>query len=165
MKKLLLVGLLIMTSGCSRISEILNNDPTKEPVVTEQDTSEKTVVCKNDKGASATFNAKGDEIHSMKTVSYITYEELGIDPEVMNKDAIQERINQAITDKYQGLAGVSIIGQMTDDKIEVTTEINFDQADMQALIDAQLIEKGEREDRYLSLKKTQETYAQSYTCE
>ena len=164
MKKLLFIGLLLSMTGCSKVYEIINNDTTQEPVV-EEDTSEKTLVCRQEDGDSVTFIAKGDEVHQMKQVSHIAYDELGLDPNTMDKDVIQQQINQAITDKYQGLAGVGIIGQMAEDKIEITADINFDQADKQALIDARLLSQGEKDSQYISLKKTQEEYKNSYACE
>ena len=165
MKKLFLIGLLMMSTGCAKISEIMNNDTSQEPDTHDTtDTKEKTLTCTNEAGESVIFHAKGDEIHSMKQTTFISYEELGINPAEVNKDAIQEKINQGITDKYQGLAGVGVIGQMAEDKVEVIVEIDYDQADPQALIDAGLLDKGEKDSQYISLEKTQSVYSQNYAC-
>ena len=75
MKKLLFIGLLLSMTGCSKVYEIINNDTTQEPVV-EEDTSEKTLVCRQEDGDSVTFIAKGDEVHQMKQVSHIAYDDL-----------------------------------------------------------------------------------------
>ena len=166
MKKLGLIALLLLVSGCSKVDEIINNDTTADPVVEEtKDTTGKTLVCKNEEGGSVTFKAKGDQIQSMKQTSFITYEQLGIDPNSVNKDVIQERINQAITEKYQGITGIGVVGQMVEDKIEIIVEIDYTIADKQALIDAGLLDEGEKDNEYISLNKTQEVYKQTYACE
>lgn len=166
MKKLLLIGLLVITSGCAKIQEIVNNDTTQEPKTEEQeDTSEKTLSCSNEAGESAVFHAKGDEIQRMTQTTFLSYEELGINGDEVNKEAIQERINQGITDKYQGLAGVSVMSTMGEERIEITVDIDYTVADQQALIDAGLLDEGERQNQYVSLKKTEEVYKQNFACE
>ena len=74
MKKCLLVCLLILLSGCARISDIIHNDTDKAPVSkTEEDTTKKTAVCTGDNEESITLEVKGDAIQSMKQVSFLTF--------------------------------------------------------------------------------------------
>ena len=109
MKKYLFLCLLVLLSGCARISDIIHNDTSKAPVSkTEEETTKKTVVCIGDNEENITLEVKGDAIQSMKQVSFLTFDEMGISiSDDMDKNKIQDSINQSLQDKYKDLKGVS----------------------------------------------------------
>ncbi|MBP3852577.1 MAG: DUF1307 domain-containing protein [Erysipelotrichaceae bacterium] len=168
MKKFLIgVSVLTLMSGCTRLSDIMENDPKEKPVAkAEKDTKEKTVECVNsDQKVTTTFEAKGDKIKKMKQVFFLTNSDLGITDE-MNKETIQTKINDTLKEKYQGLEGVTVTGKVIDKEVEVTVEIDYEVADKDALIEAGLLDQGEKQNTSISLQKTQGVFEENgYACE
>ena len=167
MKKYLFLCLLVLLSGCARISDIIHNDTSKAPVSkTEEETTKKTVVCTGDNEENITLEVKGDAIQSMKQVSFLTFDEMGISiSDDMEKNKIQDSINQSLQDKYKDLKGVSVTGTLMDSKVEITTTINFKEANFDELVDAGLLSKGTKGNQVVSLKKTMKAYkADGYAC-
>lgn len=166
MKKFLLVGALIFLTGCSSIDSIIHNDTQKDPVAEDQSKKKTTTVCESGDDIIATFQAKGNHITQMKQVSHASYADMGIEvSDSMDKDAIQEALNQSLSEKYQTMAGVSVQGHLKDDRVEITIEINFEQADKDALVSAGLLDPAEKENHDVSLEKTIQVYQNNgFTC-
>lgn len=168
MKKYLLLGLFVLLTGCSSISNIMNNDTKKAPVSkTETDTTEKMVVCSGNEDTKITLEAKGDSVQNMKQVSYASFDQMGVEmKDGMDKSKIQDTINQSLQDKYKDLKGVTVTSALLDSKVEITTTIDFTQANYDDLVDAGLLSKGTRGNHVVSLKKSLSLYKSSgYSCE
>lgn len=171
MKKILLVAGLVLLSGCSNIQTILNNDTSKDPTK-ETSKKKKTVKvvnysCDDGAGTTITFEAKGDNMTSMKQVSLVSYSDMGIEiTEDMDKDTIQQKINDALNNKYEYVDGVECTGTLHDDKVEIVTKIDFTKADKDELVDVGLLDQAEKENHVVSLKKTIKAYeANNYACQ
>jgi uncharacterized lipoprotein YehR (DUF1307 family) len=84
----------------------------------------------------------------------------------MNKETIQTKINDTLKEKYQGLEGVTVTGKVIDKEVEVTVEIDYEVADKDALIEAGLLDQGEKQNTSISLQKTQSVFEENgYACE
>lgn len=165
MKKLFTLCLsAFLLTGCASVEKIVNNDTSKEPDVTEdKDTTAKSLNCSNDSGETWTFTAEGNKIKTGKLVFSMNKSDLGITDE-MDDTTVKDTINAALSNKYT-LEGVTASGEMKEDKIEITLNIDYDKADDQALIDAGLMTEGEKQNQYVSIKKTKEIYENSnYSC-
>ncbi len=102
-----------------------------------------------------TFEASGDNILQMKQISHLTFSDMGLEiSDDMNKDTIQQKINESLQEKYQYVDGVSVKGTLTDDKVEIETDINFRKANKDDLVSLGLLDKAEKENKEVSLKKT-----------
>ena len=72
----------------------------------------------------------------------------------------------SLSEKYKDIKGVSAIGEILEDKIQYTIMIDFDEADFDQLVENGLLNTGEVESQYISLKKTKEAYQNNgYACE
>ena len=160
MKKLAWILLLVALLGCSRA----NYNPESEETTTEEEetTTEITTVCTND-SKSTTFYSRGDEIYRMEDSTYQDLSE-SIDEDI-DKDAVMESINQTLTEKYGSIEGVSFSTEWEDNNVHTILTIDYDVADMQALVDAGILEEGNIESQYISLEKTLLSYqSNGYAC-
>lgn len=84
----------------------------------------------------------------------------------MNKDTIQEKVNDALNEKYKYVDGLTVVGNLMDDKVEITMTIDFTQADLDELVDNGLLDQAEKENDKVSLKKTIQAYTDNgYACQ
>lgn len=165
-KCILLAGL--MLSGCTKISDLTNEKSATEqsaPVLEKKtDTKSYVLVCDNDSSEEVTFEAKGDQINKMTQTFDMSFEELGIDDD-LDSNAIKDKINASLDEKYNSLEGVQITSEIQEQKVHVTIEIDFEQADLDALVEKGLLDKGEIKSSYVSLAKTKKDYkANGYAC-
>lgn len=168
MRKLLMVlsGLLVL-SGCSGVDTIFKNDVSKDPVQDKKTTKKVMVQCDHGEDIKTTFEASDDNILQMKQISHLTLSDMGLEiSDDMNKDTIQQKINESLQEKYQYVDGVSVKGTLTDDKVEIETDINFRKANKDDLVSLGLLDKAEKENKEVSLKKTIKAYqANGYACQ
>lgn len=156
-------------TGCMKISDLKNDDQETEtdqkaPVILEDDTKDHVYKCTNDAEEEITFVSKGDKITNMTQVLCLSFSDLGITAD-MDQTQIQSRLNASFDEKYNDLEGVEVSSELYEEKVEVTIEINFEAADIQSLIDRGLIQKGEVESNYVSLKKSKKDFeASGYAC-
>ena len=87
----------------------------------------------------------------------MSFSDLGI-TEDMNSEQIQSKINSSLDDKYNSIEGVHVSTQLKDKQVEVTLEMDFKTANIDMLIENNLLDKGEAQSDYVSLKKTQNTF-------
>lgn len=165
-KVLLLCGLLALT-GCSKVTELATNDTSEKPVsAVEKDTTKKTVICTGADDEQITLEAYGDKVQKLTDVLYVPGEELGI---ASDEEAavIQDAINDALSNKYGSIEGVTTNGTMQEDgRIQITIQIDFLKADKQALVNAGLLKQGEKDSTVVSLKETKKAYSSSgYACQ
>lgn len=165
-KCIFLIGL--MMSGCTKISDITNDKTTTDqsaPVIEKKtDTKSYVLVCDNDSNEEVTFEAKGDIIKKMTQTFDMSFEDLGISDD-LDSNAIKDKINASLDEKYNSLEGVQISSEIQDKSVHVTIEINFDDADLDALVENGLLDKGEIKSSYVSLAKTKKDYkASGYAC-
>ena len=84
----------------------------------------------------------------------------------LSNEEISKYINSSLSEKYKDIKGVSAIGEILEDKIQYTIMIDFDEADFDQLVENGLLNSGEVESQYISLKKTKEAYQNNgYACE
>ena len=142
--------LILVLSGCTRLS--IGN----ETVETKKEEKESIVKCDGEDNKTITFFSKGDELYAMQFVFFQELEEF-----------IQSlNINSSLSEKYKDIKGVSAIGEILEDKIQYTIMIDFDEADFDQLVENGLLNSGEVESQYISLKKTKEAYQNNgYACE
>ncbi len=165
-KCILLAGL--MLSGCTKISDLTDSKSSTDQSapVTEKKTDTKSyvLVCDNDSNEEVTFEAKGDQINKMTQTFDMSFEDLGISDD-LDSNAIKDKINASLDEKYNALEGVQISSELQEQKVHVTIEIDFEQADLDALVEKGLLDKGEIKSSYVSLAKTKEDYkASGYAC-
>ncbi len=169
MRKILFIAGLVLLSGCSSVQSIINNDTTKDPTkeTKKKIVKEVTVSCQNDGETTMTLVAKGDQLTSLKQVSYVSYSDMGIEiSDEMNKDTIQEKVNEALNEKYKYVDGLHIVGNLMNDKVEITMTIDFTKADLDELVDNGLLNQAEKENDKVSLKKTMQAYTDNgYACQ
>ncbi len=169
MRKILFITGLVLLSGCSSIQTIINNDTTKDPTkeTKKKKLKEVTYACQGQEDSSMTLIAKGDQLLSMKQVSYLSFSDMGIEiSDEMNKDTIQQKVNEALDDKYKYIDGVDVNGNLMSDKVEITIQLDFEKADLDELVDNGLLDQAEKENGKVSLKKTMEAYQESgYACQ
>ena len=100
---------------------------------------------------------KGDKIQKMTQKFTMSFSDLGI-TEDMNSEQIQSKINSSLDDKYNSIEGVHVSTQLKDKQVEVTLEMDFKTANIDMLIENNLLDKGEAQSDYVSLKKTQNAF-------
>ncbi len=163
MKKVMTLLLILVLSGCTRLS--IGN----ETVETKKEEKESIVKCDGEDNKTITFFSKGDELYAMQFVFFQELEEfiqsLNISGTLSNEE-ISKYINSSLSKKYKDIKGVSAIGEILEDKIQYTIMIDFDEADFDQLVENGLLNSGEVESQYISLKKTKEAYQNNgYACE
>ncbi len=165
MKKLVVLALALMMSGCANISNLFNNDTSQEPDISDSsDSVASTVTCTDENDESIVFDAVDDEVTKQTEVIYFTYEEAGISEE-MEAEQIEAQV-QALNSIYDDLDGVVASCDIEDTRIRMTVTIDYEAAHIDALIDAGLITQGENENEYVSLENSIETReANGYACE
>ncbi|MCI9041637.1 DUF1307 domain-containing protein [Dubosiella newyorkensis] len=151
MKKGFLILCALCLCGCTRI----NKAPSAEKVEKkqEEELTQHTLECIKDSD-SMSFVAVGDMLQQQTQVFYMTYEDLGIN-EGLNHDDLLKAINEKLAQSYGALQGVDVVSSLEDNRVKVTVSIDYNQANIQALIDAGLLHEGEVETKYVSLGKTQ----------
>lgn len=150
MKKILVFVLALLMCGCVRLG-------TNEVEEVEEEIKTSIVKCTSEDKQDITFFSRNDEVYSMQVVFYRDFETLGVTDE-MDLDTIKERVNNALSEKYADIKGVSAIGDIEDESIRYTIMIDFDAADTEQLIESGLLTSGEVQSQYISLKKTRESY-------
>lgn len=162
---LLCVSLLLC--GCTKLSDITDQktkSANKAPVTTKKVNKTTVIDCKNDSSQQVTFEAKGDKIQKMTQVFVMNFSDLGITDD-MNSEQIQSKINSSLDEKYNSIEGVHVSTQLKEEQVEVTVEMNFKTADIDTLIENGLLDKGEAQSDYVSLKKTQNVFKnEGYAC-
>ena len=66
----------------------------------------------------------------------------------------------SLDDKYNSIEGVHVSTELKEQQVEVTLEMDFKTANIDTLIESGLLDKGEAQSDYVSLKKTQSAYKQ-----
>ncbi len=163
MRKGLVVFFLVGLCGCTRVNDVNSSQETKEPVIEEEDTGQHTLDCKKESD-SVFLQAQGDHVESQEQTIYMSFEELGIDEQMSHED-MMNAINSSLTRSYDALQGVDAVGSLEDNKVKVTVTIDYKRADIQSLIDANLLHEGEVDTKYVSLGKTQsQLEKEGYSC-
>ena len=157
----------LLLSGCAKVSDFTHQSPKTEekaPVTEKKTNTKKVISCKNDSQQGVTFEAKWDKIQKMTQVFSMSFSDLGITDD-MNSEQIQSKINSSLDEKYNSIEGVHVSTALKDNNVEVTVEIDFNKANMDTLIDKGLLDKGEVQSTYVSLKKSQKDYkSNGYAC-
>ncbi|MCF0105559.1 MAG: DUF1307 domain-containing protein [Holdemanella sp.] len=154
MKYLQCLLLMFILAGCTRI-----NDSKKEEKIEEV-----TMQC-TQKDEEILLFAKEDEIQKFQNRFTVSFQEAGITEDV-DKDQVIDKLNDSLEEKYAKIKGVSTKAELKEDCIEVIIMIDYIQADINQLIEAGLIQKGEEESQYISLEKTIQAYKDmQYACE
>ena len=157
---LLCISLLLC--GCAKVSDLTHQkskSTEKAPVTVKKANKIKVIDCKNDSSQQVTFEAKGDKIQKMTQKFAMSFSDLGI-TEDMNSEQIQSKINSSLDDKYNSIEGVHVSTELKEQQVEVTLEMDFKTANIDTLIESGLLDKGEAQSDYVSLKKTQSAYKQ-----
>lgn len=166
MRKLGIVALCLLMCGCARISDVIDMEDTSKSDTQEEkkDTTKKTLVCTNDNEEEITFEAKGDELQKMTQIFYMSFEDLGISSD-MDTSQMEQIINDSLTKKYENLDGVDVSGTLEESRVKITVTIDYNQADMDRLIEEGLLQKGEKQNQYISFKETKKDYKENgYAC-
>ena len=163
MKKLgmILVSVALL-SGCARLSDF-NTDNSRTQKEQKEDQTPATMTCTSDKKDTLTFEAKGDQIQNMTQVFTMSFADLGI-REDLDAQSIQDKINQSLQSLYD-LKGVEATGKIVEDHVEITLHVNYEIANDKELVEAGLLQEGERDSEHISLKQTRKSQeASGYTC-
>ena len=168
MRILTVLTLLFMLSGCMRIDEVIdtpnNSSSNKEPEIQEKDNTKKTMICTTENEEEIVFEAKGDQIHSLTHTFYMTFESLGI-TEDMDVSQMEQIINDSLAKSYADIDGLDVIGTLEENRVKVVVTIDYDIADIDVLIEKGLLQEGEMENQYISLKMTKKDYTNNgYAC-
>ncbi|MGN1277510.1 MAG: DUF1307 domain-containing protein [Floccifex sp.] len=163
MRKVMTFLFLFVLCGCTRLGQ------PQEKIEEEIDETESVVTCLGDQKKTVTFFSKGDCLYAMQYVFYQSIDDYvdSLDLEgFISQEDIVKRINDALSEKYKDIAGVSAVGEVQEKDIQYTLMIDFDVADFDQLVEKGLLNSGEIESQYISLKKTKEAYqAQGYVCQ
>ena len=159
--------LALLLCGCVKVSDITGQKSTTEekaPVTSKQTNKKRVISCKNDSEQEVIFESKGDKISKMTQKFAMNFSDLGI-TEDMNSDQIQSKINASLDEKYNSIDGVHVSSELKENKVEITVEMDFSVADIDTLIEKGLLDKGEVQSNYVSLKGTQAVYKKDgYAC-
>ncbi|MDD7281403.1 DUF1307 domain-containing protein [Floccifex sp.] len=155
MKKVMTLLVSLMLAGCTRIG-VKQEEPKEETI-------EKQVIvnCQNDKQEEILFYAKDDKVYAMQYTFYQTVQEFTSSLDIegqLTQDELLNRINDTLSDKYKDIKGVSVIGEIEEENIKYIMMIDFDEADIDQLIEHGLINAGEVQSQYISLKETRKAY-------
>ena len=157
----------LLLCGCAKVSDLTeqkSKSPEKAPTTTKKTNKIKVIDCKNDSSQQVTFETKGDKIQKMTQKFTMSFSDLGI-TEDMNSEQIQSEINSSLDDKYNSIEGVHVSTQLSDQQVEVTLEMDFKKANIDTLIENKLLDEGEAQSDYVSLKKTQNVFKnEGYAC-
>lgn len=139
--------------GCVRLSDL---EAEKEEIETikqvEEDKKEWIVDCTKE-DLMVHLEAKDDEVKMFKQTFYMTLSDLGVDANQGN-DKIQEQVSNAAKALYDEILGVNVRAEYLDGRVKITIEINYEVANIDALIEAGLLDKGEIESQYVSFELT-----------
>ena len=150
----------LLLCGCTKVSDLTHQkSKSTEKAPVKKTNKVKVIDCKNDSSQQVTFEAKGDKIQKMTQKFAMSFSDLGI-TEDMNSEQIQSKINSSLDDKYNSIEGVHVSTELKEQQVEVTLEMNFKTANIDTLIESGLLDKGEAQSDYVSLKKTQSAYKQ-----
>ena len=154
MKKIGIFLLLFCLMGCVRVGTT-----TEESDTTEVEEAQTNIVnCTNEANQQYTFFAHDDEIYSMQEIFYMSYEEVGVS-EDMNMDEMKTNINNKLSERYSDVPGLSVVAdEIADGQVKIIVMIDFDVADNDQLVELGLLQEGEVQSQYVSLKKTRESY-------
>lgn len=163
MKKLgMLLVLVLLFSGCARLSDF-NTESTRTQKEQKEDQTPATMTCTSDKNDTLTFEAKGDQIQSMTQTFAMSFSDLGIRDD-LDAQSIQDKINQSLQSLYD-LKGVEASGEIVDDHVEITLHVNYEIANDKELVEAGLLQEGEKDSEHISLAQTRKSQeASGYTC-
>lgn len=157
----------LLLCGCAKVSDLTeqkSKSPEKAPATTKKTNKIKVIDCKNDSSQQVTFETKGDKIQKMTQKFTMSFSDLGI-TEDMNSEQIQSKINSSLDDKYNSIEGVHVSTQLSDQQVEVTLEMDFKKANIDTLIENKLLDEGEAQSDYVSLKKTHNVFKnEGYAC-
>ncbi len=158
MKKLA-VFLILVLSACSKVGDTIQRDRNQKVI-------NSTLVCVSAKDEEYSFFAENDAIKSMQEIFYMSYEEAGIYEE-KDPAQIKDEINQKLSKKYSSIPGVSaIVDEVVENRIKIIFMIDFEVADMEQLVENGILDEGETQNQFISLKKTEENYTKNgFACE
>lgn len=158
--------LAISLTGCARIGDVVPDKGKKEEVVTKEDYSkkEKNFVCK--KGEDTIhFEVEDDRINNFTQVFYLNLEDLQI-PKNLKAEEIQRMVDNALKEMCSKFLGVSVEGEYVDGRVKISAIVNYEVADIDALVEAGFLDSGEIESQYVSFKRTEKDLeSQGYACE
>ena len=141
--------------GCVRLSDL---NPHEEEIETIQQVEEvgqeQSVDCEKE-DMIVHLDAMDDEVRMFTQSFYMTLSDLGID-ENQEDEKIQEQVYNAAKNLYAELLGVNVVADYEDGRVKITVEINYEVANVDALIEAGLLDEGELESQYVSLDLTKE---------
>lgn len=165
MKKLFVMMSLLALCGCTRVNEtsISNETTMVDNPVLEEDRSEHILECSKE-DEKVIFHAVGDQAKKQEQSFDLSYEELGIDGD-LNQEELLNAINSSLSSTYETVEGVDAYGVLEGDHVRATVTVDFDQADIQSLVNAGLLYEGELDTKYVSLAKTEAQFkAGGYAC-
>ena len=153
-------------SGCARLSDFEKKDEKVETVKeTETEESKESIVnCAND-GMMVRLEAQDDKVNKFTQTFYMSLEELKIDKN-KKEEEIQELVQNAVQKLYQEFLGVNVTANYEDNRVKIVVEVDYEVANLDALVDAGLLNKGEVESQYVSLEMTKKDLeSQGFACE
>ena len=146
--------MLLSLCGCTRVGQGRESKQ-EAPEVMLQDDTIKVLTCTINHNKMI-YNANGDQITTITQTIEVPKEELGL-PEGVKMEDATEVITKSVTKKYEHMDGVNVHVKVDSEKAIVTLTINLPEADLDKLVEAGILDKGEMQNKYVSLKKTEET--------
>ena len=165
MKFLFVCMLILSLSGCTRIQDLMSDKEEIEVVSqVEEKIKNKNFNCFRD-DETVLLKTAEDRVNTYEQTFYMDLKDLAI-PEGLKDEEIQDLIDDAVNEMYKEFLGVQVQGVHEKERVKIIVEINFEVADIDALVEEGLLDKGEIESQYVSLKKTKkELESQGYVCE
>ena len=165
MKFLFVCMLVLSLFGCTRAQDLMSDKEENEAVgQVEEKVKNKNFNCFRD-DETVLLKTADDRVNVYEHTFHMDLKNLAI-PEGLDEVEVQNLIDDAVNEMYKEFLGVQVQGVHEKERVKIIVEINFEVADIDALVEEGLLDKGEIESQYVSLKKTKkELESQGYACE
>ena len=162
MKKIIVLLCAFCLCGCARLSSLSPEESEKK----EEQKAEENVTLQCTKGEeSVTLDATGDKVSHCVQVLFLSFEDLGVDKETVDPEKLSQAVQKAVEKKYNGIEGVSAESSVEEERVRIAITIDYDVADLNALVEAKLLNKNDVQVHYMSLDATQKDLEkQGYAC-
>lgn len=159
MKRLLFVLLGLCLIGCTRISDVVDQEKPEEKVAQH-------VVCTNEGGNIIEFKAENDDVTEITETFFQSYEELGV-TEQMDPAQINEKISSGLAQKYEEIGGVTFDVVSEEGRAKIVMTIDCTKANIEKLVEFGILENGEEGAGAISLESLKSGLEQdgAYGCE
>lgn len=144
MKRLFIVLLGICLIGCTRVSDLSEEEKTDTK-------EEQLVVCTNEGGNIIEFKAVNDDVVEIKETFFQSYEELGL-TEQMVPEEINAKISSQLAQKYEEVGGVSFDVISEEGQARIVMTIDCTKANVQKLVEFGILTEGEKGAGAISLE-------------